>query len=93
MDATCDRLRNDEITPVILSGVTVDGQQTGNANLVKQGGHVVGVRLGNLSPGASVQVEANYRLSEDFDSSSKATPPLRVEIFKAQIETSGGEAK
>ena len=93
VDATCDRLRNDEITPVILSGVTVDGQQTGNASLVKQGGYVVGVRLGNLSPGASVQVEANYRLSEDFDSSSKAKPSLRVEIFKAQIETRGGEAK
>ncbi len=93
VDATCDRLRKDEITPVILSGVTVDGQQTGNANLVEQGGQVVGVRLGNLSPGSSVQVEADYRLSEDFGSSSKAEPSLRVEIFKAQFEASAAEAK
>ena len=93
VDATCDRLRKDEITPVILSGVTVDGQQTGHASLVKQGGHVVGVRLGNLSPGSSVQVEANYRLSEDFDSSSRVEPSLRVEIFKAPVEAAVGEAR
>ena len=93
VDATCDRLRKDEITPVILSRVTVDGQQTGNASLVKQGGHVVGVRLGNLSPGSSVQVEANYRLSEDFDSSSRVEPSLRVEIFKAPVEATVGEAR
>ena len=91
VDATCDRLRQDEVTPVILSGVTVDGQQAENARLVEQDGDVVGIRLGNLSPGSSVQVEVDYRLSQDFDSLSEAEPSLRVEVFKAQFEASAGE--
>ena len=93
VDATCDHLRQDEVTPVILSGVTVDGLQTGNARLVKQGGDIVGVRLGNLSPGSSVQVEVDYRLSQDFDSLSETEPSLRVEVFKAQFEVGAGETQ
>ena len=93
VDATCDRLWQDEVTPVILSGVTVDGQQAGNARLVEQGGDVVGVRLGNLSPGSSVQVELDCRLPQDFDSLSKTKPSLRVEVFKAQFDAGAGEAQ
>ena len=84
------RLRQDEITPVILSGVKVDGFQAENSRLVEQGGDVVGVRLGNLSAGSSVQVELDYRLPRDFDSLSEAEPSLRVEVFKAQVEASAG---
>ena len=93
VDATCDRLRQDEITPVILSGVKVDGFQAETSRLVEQGGDVVGVRLGNLSAGSSVQVELDYRLPRDFDSLSEAEPSLRVEVFKAQVGASAGETQ
>ena len=93
VDATCDRLRQDEITPVILSGVTVDGQQAGNNKLVEQGGDVIGVRLGNLSSGSSVQVEVDYRLSQDFDSLSETEPSLRVEVVRARADAGAGEVQ
>ena len=93
VDATCDRLWQDEITPVILSKVAVDGQSAGKARLVKQGGDIVGVRLGNLSPGSSVQVELDYRLPKDFGSLPETEPSLRVEVFKAQVEAGAGEVK
>ena len=91
VDATCDRLRQDEITPVILSGVTVDGKEAESATIVDQDGDAVGVRLGNLAPGSSVQVEVDYRLPKDFDSLSEAEPSLRVEVLKAQSEAGTGK--
>ena len=93
VDATCDRLWQDEVAPVILSEVAVDGQQAGKSRLVKQGGDIVGIRLGNLSPGSSVQVELDYRLPQDFGSLPETEPSLRVEVFKAQVEAGAGEVK
>ena len=61
--------------------------------LVEQGGDVVGVRLGNLSSGSSVQVEVDYRLSQDFDSLPETEPSLRVEVFKAGSDADAGEAQ
>ena len=65
----------------------------GKSRLVKQGGDIVGIRLGNLSPGSSVQVELDYRLPQDFGSLSETEPSLRVEVFKAQLEAGAGEVK
>lgn len=91
LDATCDSLRQDEVTPVVLSEVTVDGQRPNEASLVKENGHIVGVRLGNLSTGSSIQVETDYRLTRDFELLPGAEPSLRVDIFEAISDTSPGE--
>ena len=84
VDATCDRVRQDEITPVLLSNITVDGQKPKSKNLVRENGEVVGLRLGDLDAGASVQVESDCRLAESPP--SLAEPSLRVEVYRAPSE-------
>ena len=93
VDATCEALWY-EIVPAVLEDVRVDGaavsedklvrRETGGANGDGTGGEaaVVGVRLGNLEPGDSIQVETGYLVPPEFGSWRGADPALTVEVVE-----------
>ena len=91
VDATCDSLWH-EIVPVILEDVQVDGKGVHSEDLVSNSGEVVGVRLGALSPGQSVEVETGYRVPDAFGSWRGHDPSLKVEIVEGGPSGSGSEA-
>ena len=64
LDATCERHGQDRYAPAVLSGVTIDGRAVKNRELVRWDDKVVGVRLGDLVAGKSVEVETDYWLDE-----------------------------
>jgi len=82
VDATCDsgqRLGNET---VFLDAVQVDGDRIHSNQLVSRNGHAIGVRLGNLSAGASLSIRANYSLPDDLVLPPDTTATLRVEIIR-----------
>ena len=82
LDATCERHGQDGYAPAVLSGVTIDGRAVKNRELVRWDDKVVGVRLGDLVVGRSVEVETDYRLDGEF--ADLLTPSLRVEVFAGE---------
>ena len=82
LDATCERPGQDAYTPAVLSNVTIDGRVARTGQLVLRDGGVVGVRLGDLAAGSSVEVGTDYRFTGDFQ--GLTNPSLRVEIFRTQ---------
>ena len=87
VDATCDRLRRDEIATVSLDGVKVDGRDVKDNELVRENGRIVGVRLGDLTANTSVRIDAGYELPENLSIFLQKEPALRVEVFKAPSAT------
>lgn len=81
LDATCDRHGQDAYTPAVLSNVMLNGKPAGDDVLVRWDEGTVGVRLGDLVSGASVDIEVDYQLAGDF--MDLPNPSLRVEIFKS----------
>ena len=67
VDATCDPLWH-EIVPVTLEGVLVDGREVSPNDIVSDAGKIVGVRLGTLAAGQSIEVETGYRVPDAFGS-------------------------
>ena len=90
IDATCDRMRPDDITSAILSNVTVDGRPAENVDLVLENGKTIGIRLGNMAPGTVVVVDTDYKLSDDFRPLTKEKISLRIEVFQTQIDSTSG---
>ena len=86
LDATCERHGQDGYAPAVLSGVTIDGRAVKNRELVRWDDKVVGVRLGDLVAGRSVEVETDYRLDGEF--ADLLTPSLRVEVFAGEKDES-----
>ena len=86
LDATCERHGQDGYAPAVLSRVTVDGRAVEGSELVRWDGKVVGIRLGDLVAGRSVEVETNYRLDGEF--ADMLTPSLRVEVFAGEKDES-----
>ena len=86
LDATCERHGQDGYAPAVLSRVTVDGRAAEGSELVRWDGKVVGVRLGDLVVGRSVEVETDYRLDGEF--ADMLTPSLRVEVFAGEKDES-----
>ena len=86
LDATCERHGQDGYAPAVLSGVTIDGRAAKNRELVRWDDKVVGVRLGNLVAGRSVEVETDYRLDGEF--ADLLTASLRVEVFAGEKDES-----
>ena len=84
IDATCDRPNQDPYTPATLSNVTVNGMPVADRNLQTWDNRVVGVRLGHLAKGTTIEIETNYRLSGDF--AGLPNPVLRIELFKSVPE-------
>ena len=80
LDATCERSGQDPYTPAVLRNVTINGKPTNDKDLFRWNNQVIGVRLGDLDEGTSVEVETDYQLSGDF--SDLTEPSLRVEVFR-----------
>ena len=84
IDATCDRPNQDPYMPATLANVTVDGEPVAKESLCTWEKRVVGVRLGNLKEGASLEIETDYRLSGDF--AGLPDPALRIQLFRSLPE-------
>ena len=82
LDATCERPGQDPYTPAVLGNVTINAKPAGDDDLVRWDDQVVGVRLGDLAEGASVEVETDYQLCGDFSDLSDSS--LRVEVFRTE---------
>ena len=81
LDATCERPSQDPYTPAVLSNVTINGRPPIDRDLIRWDDQIIGVRLGDLAEGSSVEVETDYRLSGDFK--NLPNPSLRVEVFRS----------
>lgn len=81
VDATCDSLWH-EIVPVVLKDVQRDGQPVDDADLVWNDEDVVGVRLGSMKRGATVNIETGYRTPDAFGSWRGSEPSLWVEVVE-----------
>ena len=90
VDATCDPLWH-EIVPVVLEAVRVDGRDASIADLVSNDGEIVGVKLGALAAGESVEVETGFRVPDAFGSWGRHEPSLRVEIVEGTLGDSHSE--
>ena len=88
LDATCERPGQDAYTPAILSNVVVNGKRVGKTRLVVWEDDVIGVRLGDLAPESSIEVETDYRLTGDF--ADLPDPSLRVELFRTRQDLQAG---
>ena len=86
LDATCDRHGQDEYTPVVLENVLVDGSPAKSEDLELWENRAVGVKFGDVAEGATINVEADFRVVGDF--ANLPNPSLRIEVFKApQVES------
>ena len=66
----------------------INAKPASDKNLVRWDGQVIGVRLGDLAEGASVEVETDYQLRGDF--SDLLDPSLRVEVFRTEQSAETG---
>lgn len=84
LDPTCERPGQDAYTPALLSNITINGlpAHSGQFRVWDEG--VVGIRLGDLAAGATVEVEADYQFIGDFQ--DLPDPSLRVEILRFRDE-------
>lgn len=82
LDATCERHGQDAYTPAVLTKVKIDGKDAHMHALRRLNDEVMGVHLGDLKAGTSVEVEASYRLTGDF--ADLPNPSLRVEVCKSE---------
>ena len=82
LDATCERPGQDPYTPAVLDNITIDAKPAGDKDFIRWDDRVIGVRLGDLDEGASVEIETDYRLCGDFSDLSE--PSLRVEVFRTE---------
>ena len=88
IDATCDRPNQDPYTPATLANVTINGTAVSERQLRTTDNRVIGVRLGDLAKGATIEIETDYSLSGDF--AGLPDPALRIELFKT---ATGKEAR
>ena len=87
IDATCDRPNQDPYMPATLANVTVNGEPVAGEHLRTWEKRVVGVRLGDLAEGASIEIETDYRLAGDF--AGLPDPALRIQLFRSMTEQEG----
>ena len=85
LDATCERHGQDAYTPAVLTNVKINGKAAHRSVFRRLNNEVTGIHLGDLKAGASVEVEASYRLIGDF--ADLPDPSLRVEICKSKENT------
>lgn len=89
VDATCDNLRRDEIETVYLTQISVGGRDLNGQDLVRHDGKVVGVRLGDVAPNSSLDIEVRYELPEALLFLPGREPALRVEVFRTSAVPDG----
>lgn len=85
LDPTCQRPGQDAYTPAVLSNVTINGAPAQDSQLMAWEEGVVGIRLGDLAAGSTVQVETDYRLTGDFR--DLPDPSLRVELLRSRQDS------
>ncbi len=85
VDETCERII-DQYVPAELFNVTISGRSVRECDLVRWDQQVIGIKLGDLKAGNSIEIETDFRLTGDF--SNLPNPSLRVEIFKGNKSTS-----
>ncbi len=85
LDATCERPGQDPYAPAVLDNITINKKPADDKDLIHWEDQVIGVRLGDLAEGASVEVETDYQLYGDFSDLSDTS--LRVEVFKTEQGT------
>ena len=90
LDATCERPGQDTYTPAVLGNITINAKLVSEKDLIRWDNQVIGIRLGDLAEGVSVEVETDYQLCGDFNDLSD--PSLRVEVFRTErsVETDTG---
>ncbi len=94
IDATCDRPNQDPYFPVTLSDVRINGESADAGNLRSIDNRTVGVRLGKISKGTILEIEADCLPEEDFFNLPQ--PALRIELFKSmdmELPTNPDNAK
>ncbi len=89
LDATCERHGQDAYTPAALTRVRIDGKAAHKSALRRLDNEAIGVHLGDLRAGTSVEIEVSYRLTGDF--ADLPNPSLRVEVCKSD-DDAGREA-
>ena len=82
VDATCDSLRRYEIETVYLTRVDLGGGRVDDSQLVRQNGHIVGVRLGDIAANVSLDIEVHYMYPDGLLVLPGHEPALRVEVFR-----------
>ena len=88
LDATCERPGQDAYTPAVLGNIVINAKPASDKALVRWDDQVIGVRLGDLAEGTSVEVETDYQLCGDF--SDLSDPALRVEVFRTEQSAETG---
>ena len=86
LDPTCERPGQDAYTPALLSNITINGIPAQDGELMVWDEGVIGVRLGDLAAGSTVEVETDYQFTGDFR--DLPDPSLRVEILRSRQEAS-----
>jgi len=79
LDATCELHRLDRYSPAELRDVRINGAPAAEDKLDYWDDRVVGVKFGDIVEGASVTVETNFLLGDDFNGLQE--PSLRIEVF------------
>lgn len=82
VDATCDLVRRDAFAEVFLSDIKVNGIDVRSTEFVRKNGKVVGVRLGDIAKGSSIQIDCTYELSQSLSITDGQEPALRVEVYR-----------
>ena len=90
VDATCDSLWH-EIVPAVLRDVLIAGKSAATGDLVSDSGEILGIRLGRLEAGHSVELETGYRVPDAFGVWNGEGLSLEVEIVEGVTEGDGGE--
>ena len=72
----------------MLDNITINAKPASDKDLIRWDDQVIGVRLGDLAEGASVEIETDYQLCGDF--SDLSDPSLRVEVFRTEQSAETG---
>lgn len=87
VDATCDSQRRDELTPVLLRSVTVNGNPVSRDDFAMEAEELVAVRLGNLESASILNLDVEFSLPSDVILPADQIPAIRVEIHRTHPST------
>ncbi len=85
IDATCDRQSTSQISPLLLSDVSIDEKQVSKNNLLKSENGYNGIDLGTLQAETEIVIKTEYKIPENVLSMIPGNAPtLRVEIVSRE---------
>ena len=81
VDATCDRQAPAQVTPLLLSDVSISGNQLSDDAIIRNNQDAIGVPLGKLVADSTTVVKIGYTIPDDFVRLLPGQrPALRIEI-------------